>query len=50
MKDSIVQEKKLPCLKGATMQTVILVKTIEKFVTMFWFRIMKLLQITLLRG
>ncbi len=50
MKDSIVQEKKSLCLKGATMQTVILVKTIEGFVTMFWFRIMKLLQIALSRA
>ncbi len=49
MKDSIVQEKKPPCLKGATMQTVMPMKTIEKFVTMFWFRIMKLLQIALSR-
>ncbi len=50
MKDSIVQEKKSLCLKGATMQTVILVKTIEEFVTMFWFRIMKLLHIALSRA
>ncbi len=47
MKDSIVQEKKPQCLKGATMQAVMPMKTIEKFVTMFWFCIMKLLQIAL---
>ncbi len=47
MNDFIVQEKKPHCLKGATMQAIMPMKTIEKFVTMFWFCIMKLLQIAL---